>query len=106
MSHAIVFPLTPKGQFLRLYNAIVSPIQKRYFVGIAMQTDFDYMRSERFQVRYQALGLDFAISAFRDNPKEREYFFSETRKSAPPIIRLAHLRDAILNRKPHPYDLD
>lgn len=103
MSTVIDFPFTPKGQLLRLYHSLISPIQKRYYVGIALQTDFDYMHSERFRLRYEALGLDFAKEAFFENRKEREYFFNLTRENAPLTIRLAHLCDAILGRTPRPY---
>lgn len=91
---------------IRLYAAFMHlPIVMRYYEGIAVQAKYLYRTSDLYRLRWEACGIDYADECFRPDSTDAWLFFQKARR-APIIIRMAHLRDALLSREPRPYELE
>ncbi len=73
-----------------------------YYNGLAVQTYFLYRQSELFKLRWQEMGLDFALESFKNNPDEQMFFFHKAQKE-PFIIKFNIFMDAITGKELHPY---
>ncbi len=73
-----------------------------YYRGLSVQTHFLYKQSELFKLRWQEMGLDFALKSFKNNPDEQMFFFRKAQKE-PLIIRFNILMDVLTGKELGPY---